>query len=455
MRAFTAACAGLLLGAGSATAGEGWTEFRGPAGTGHSDSTGLPREWSEPENVVWKTRIHGRGWSSPVVLGEQIWLTTATPEGHEMSVIALDRKDGRILCDKKIFDVASPEDTRQFNSFASPTPVIEEGRVFVHFGSYGTACLDTRTFEVLWQRRDLRCNHWRGPGSSPILYGDLLIVHFDGYDVQYAVALEKATGRTVWKADRTHDFGTDDGDLKKGYATPVVIEADGRAQLISPAAKAVVSLDPLTGRESWRVRYPQHSPAARPLFAHGLVYVANGRGKSDLLAIRPDGRGDVTDTHVAWKATRGIGASPSPLLVDDLIYAVSDKAGIVTCLDARTGTQIWQRRVGGGAHTASPLYADGALYFFAEDGQAVALQPGRETRELGRGRLDEGGVMATPAIVGRAIFVRTESHLYRLEKRPRDPRAARGGRGVGASKGGVYSRETGLPSRAVPLGREK
>ena len=264
-------CAALLALVGAVAAEDRWTEFRGPSGTGHSGSTGLPREWSETKNVAWKTRIHGRGWSSPVVLGKQVWLTTATPEGHELSVLALDRDDGRVLFDVKVFQVARPEDTRQYNSFASPTPVIEEGRVYVHFGSYGTAALDTRTGKVLWERRDLPCNHWRGPGSSPILHGGLLIVHFDGYDVQYAVALDKKTGRTVWRADRTHDFGTDDGDQKKGYATPVVIEASGRSQLISPAAKAVLSLDPLTGRELWRVRHPQHSAAARPLFAHGLV----------------------------------------------------------------------------------------------------------------------------------------------------------------------------------------
>jgi outer membrane protein assembly factor BamB len=249
-------------------------------------------------------------------------------------------------------------------------------------------------------------------------------VHFDGFDLQYAVALDKRTGRTVWRSDRTHDFGTDDGDQKKGYATPVVIQASGRAQLISPAAKAVLSLDPLTGRELWRVRYPQHSAAARPLFAHGLVYVASGRGKAELLAIRPDGHGDVTETHVAWKAIRGIGASPSPVLVGEHIYSVTDKAGVVTCLNAKTGAEVWQRRVGGGAHSASPLFADGALYFFGEDGSAVALEPGPESRELGRGALGEGGVMATPAIAGQAIFLRTESHLYRLERAvtPKGPR---------------------------------
>ena len=379
---------------------------------------GLPYEWSEAKNVVWKTRIHGRGWSSPVVLGRQVWLTTATPEGKELSVLAIDRDDGHVLFDTKLFDVAKPEDTRQYNSFASPTPVIEEGRVYTHFGSYGTAALDTETGKVVWARRDLPCNHWRGPASSPILYKGLLIVQFDGYDQQYAVALDKQTGRTVLKAVRGHDYGTDDGDQKKGFGTPVVIEAAGRFQLISPAAKAVFSLDPLTGQELWRVRYEQHSAAARPLFAHGLVYIDTGFSKADLLAIRPDGRGDVTATHVAWRAIKGIGAKPSPVLVGDLIYAVSDTGGVVTCLDATTGAEVWQHRLGATAHSASPLFADGALYFFSEDGSAVALKPGREYREMGRGRLEEEGVMATPAIAGKALFLRTESHLYRVEKRP-------------------------------------
>jgi len=417
MKPWLSAFAALLVSSGT-LAEDRWTEFRGPSGTGLSDATGLPRDWSEERNVVWKTGIHGRGWSSPVVLGTQVWLTTATADGKELSVLALGKDDGRVLIDKKVFDVAEPKDTRQYNSFASPSPVIEEGRIYVHYGSYGTAALDTGTGKVIWTRRDLPCDHWRGPGSSPILYKDLLIVHFDGYDLQYVVALDKKTGRTVWKADRTHDFGTDDGDQKKGFATPVVIEVGGKTQLISPAAKAVVSLDPRTGRELWRVRYPQHSAAARPLFAHGLVYVDTGYGKADLLAIRPDGRGDVTDTHVAWKATRGIGAKPSPLIVGDLLYAVADTGGVVTCLDAKTGLEVWQHRVGGGGHSASPVAAGGAIYFFAEDGSAMALAPGREYRELGRGSLAEKGLTATPAIAGRSLFVRTESHLYRLEARP-------------------------------------
>jgi outer membrane protein assembly factor BamB len=409
---------GALLAASGLCVAEDWTEFRGPSGTGHATAENLPLEWSETHGVAWKTPIHGRGWSSPVVLGDQVWLTTATPDGKRLSALALDRESGRVLFDQVIFEVAEPEDTAQYNSFASPTPVIEAGRVYLHFGSYGTAALDTSSFEVAWARRDLPCNHWRGPASSPILHGELLIVHFDGYDHQYAMAFDKRTGRTVWKARRSHDFGTDDGDMMKGFATPIAIRAGGREQLISPAAKAVVSLDPATGRELWRVRYPEHSAATRPLFGHGLVYLSTGFGRAQLLAIRPDGLGDVTDTHVVWKAFKGIGRKPSPLLVDDLIYTVSDSAGIVTSLDARTGEEVWQARVGGERHSASPLYAEGRIYVFAEDGSAAALRPGRSHHELGRGALGEGGVMATPAIAGDSFFVRTESHLYRIAKQP-------------------------------------
>ena len=422
MRRPAAVCVALFVFAGAAAAEDRWTEFRGPSGTGHSDSTGLPREWSETKNVVWKTRIHGRGWSSPVVLGKQVWLTTATPEGHELSVLALDRDDGRVLFDVRVFQVARPEDTRQYNSFASPTPVIEEGRVYVHFGSYGTAALDTRTGKVLWERRDLPCNHWRGPGSSPILHGDLLIVHFDGYDVQYAVALDKKTGRTVWRADRTHDFGTDDGDQKKGYATPVVIEAAGRAQLISPAAKAVLSLDPLTGRELWRVRYPQHSAAARPLFAHGLVYVASGRGKAELLAIRPDGHGDVTGTHVAWKAFRGIGASPSPVLVGEL-RLLRHRQGRGRDLPRREDRRRGLAATGRAESPTRPRPSSRTARSTSlpRTDRPSRWSPAPSPGSSAAAALGEGGVMATPAIAGKAIFLRTESHLYRLERSATGP----------------------------------
>jgi outer membrane protein assembly factor BamB len=396
---------------------DNWPEFRGANGEGRSEATGLPQEWSETKNVVWKTPIHGRGWSSPVVWGKQVWLTTGTPDGKELSVICVDRESGKVLVDHKLFDVPKPDELwRKYNSYASPTPVLEEGRAYVHFGTYGTACLDTKAGKVLWARQDLLCNHWRGAGSSPILFENLLILTFDGYDVQYLVALDKKSGKTVWKANRSHDFGTDDGDRKKGFSTPSVIDVGGKHQLISAASAAAVAYDPMNGQVLWWVKYSGHSPATRSLFANGLVYVTSGAGH-ELIAVKPDGKGDVTSSHVAWKTNKGIGHKPSPLIVEDLMYVVSDNAA-ACCLDAKTGAQVWSQRVAGSAFSASPLYADGMIYFFAEDGSATVISTGREYKEIARNKIDGGSeCKSTPAISGKSIFIRTDSFLYRIEKK--------------------------------------
>lgn len=294
---------GLISGVSGWTAD--WPQLRGPTGDGHGQATNLPVTWSEQESVAWKTPIHGRGWSSPVVWGDQIWLTTAAEDGRQFYAVCVDAKSGQIKHDVHLFDTETPDEIHVTNSYASPTPVIEQDRVYVHFGTYGTACLDTRTGDVLWQRRDLPCNHWRGPGSSPILFEDLLIVHLDGYDLQYVAALDKQTGATRWKTDRNIDYQTDDGDLKKAFCTPIVIEVAGQLQLISPAAKATIAYDPRTGRELWRFRYENHSATARPLFGHGLLFLNSGFSKAELYAIKPGTSGDITDTHVVWKVDRG------------------------------------------------------------------------------------------------------------------------------------------------------
>jgi len=416
----TALVLGTLLGVSANRAEENWTEFRGPGGTGHSDATSLPREWSETKNVVWKTAIHGKGWSSPVVWGKQVWLTTGTPDGKELFVLCLDRETGKIEHDVKLFTVEKPDELwMKFNSYASPTPVIEEGRIYVTFGTYGTACLDTKTAKPLWVRNDLHCNHWRGAGSSPIVHGNLLILTHDGYDVRYLVALDKKTGQTVWKSERNHDFGKNgkDGDSMKGFSTPIVIDVAGKHQLITPASSAAVSLDAATGKPLWLVSYPSHSPAARSLYGNGLVYVTTG-AEREIIAIRPDGKGDVTSSHIAWRGKRkGIGHKPSPVLVDDLIFSVDDNA-TAGCIDAKTGEQVWVNRVTGPAFSASPLYADGVIYFFAEDGSATVIQPGREYKEIAKNKLDGGKeCKQTPAIAGKSFFIRTESNLYRIEQK--------------------------------------
>ena len=395
------------------SAAENWPEFRGPTGDGHARSLGLPAVWSERNQVVWKTAVHGRGWSSPVIWDGQIWLTTATEDGTKLYAMCFDEDSGRILYDLLLFEVAQPQEIHAFNSYASPTPTIEQGRVYVHFGSPGTACLDTSSGRVHWQRTDLPCNHWRGAGSSPILFEDLLIVHLDGYDYQYVVALDKATGQTRWKIERNIAYGTDDGDLKKAFCTPIIISVNGQLQLISPAAKAAIAYDPRTGKEIWRIRYDNHSATARPLYGLGMVFINSGFSKASLMAVRPQATGDVTDSHIAWTTDRSIGSKPSHLLIDDLLYVVHDQ-GTASCLDARTGEPVWQKRLGGN-FSASPIYADGKIYFMNEEGMTTVIRPGREFTVLATNRLDDG-CLASPAVADRALFIRTTTHLYRIER---------------------------------------
>ncbi len=396
----------------SVAAGDNWPQFRGPTGNGHAAADNLPVRWSETSNIRWQTPIHGRGWCSPVVWGDQIWLTSATEDGREMSVICVNQNSGAIDFDIKLFHNDEPRFCHPLNSYASPSPVIEEGRVYVHFGSYGTACLDTSTGEEIWMRRDLPCNHWRGPGSSPLLYSEMLIVHFDGYDFQYVVALDKRTGQTIWKKDRDIDYGTDDGDQMKAYCTPIVVEVDGQPQLISPAAKAALAYEPFTGKELWRIRYDEHSATARPLFGHGKFYINTGFSRAQLLAVRAGGHGDITDTHIEWRAQRGVPSMPSQLLVDGLIYMVHD--GVVTCLDAESGQVVWRQRIGG-KYSASPIYAGGKIYFFSQEGQTTVVQAGRRYEQLAVNELGDG-FMASPAVTGNALILRSRSQLYCIEE---------------------------------------
>ena len=413
-----------LLLASPARGEENWPQFRGPTGQGLSDATGLPLTWSETEHVTWKTPIHGKAWSSPVVFGRQVWLTTATEDGGDLFAIAVDRASGKILHDQKIFHADAPQHADKFNSHGSPTPVIEEGRVYISFGSTGTACLDSQTGRVLWQRRDLPCNHWRGAGSSPTLWRNLLILHFDGADYQYVVALDKTDGRTVWKTDRSIDFQdltaegkpVRDGDFRKAFSSPLVITHDGQPVLISVGSNATYCYEPATGKELWRVEERKHhSGTVRPVVGHGMVFTATGLAKGELWAVKLGGHGVVTDTHVVWKSTRNVPNRPSPLLIGDLLFMVDQDGGIASCLEAKTGEAVWRERLPGiGNHSASPIYADGRAYFFNENGNCTVIEAGRKFSVLAENKLDDG-FMASPAVAGKALFLRSKTHLYRIE----------------------------------------
>jgi outer membrane protein assembly factor BamB len=411
----------MIFWATLAQAADNWTQFRGPGSQGRSDSVGMAVNPADPANVRWKTPIHGRAWSSPVVWGKQVWLTSATEDGTQLFAICVDRETGKIIYDLKLFDVATPQYAHPFNTYASPTPVIEEGRVYVTFGSPGTACLDTATGKVLWSRTDFVCNHFRGAGSSPIPFENLLLMHFDGSDFQFVVALDKSTGKTVWKTNRSIDYqdlNADgkpkvDGDLRKGFSTPVIADVAGRPVMISLASKACYAYDPRTGLELWRVEERDcHSGSSTPVLGDGLVYACMGHARGQLFAMRPDGKGVVSTTHVAWKVQQNIPTRNSPVRVGELLYVVDDN-GVATCLDARTGQEIWRQRLKG-QYSASPLFADGRIYFFSETGHITVIEPGRQYKQLAEGKMDDG-FMASAAVAGNAFYLRSKTSLYRVE----------------------------------------
>ena len=409
-----------------------WPEFRGPRGNGTSTATNLPLHWSEQQNVKWKTPVHGRAWSSAVIWDKQVWLTTATENGRELFVVCLDRETGRVLRDFKVLEIAKPQYCHPFNSYASPTPAIETGRLYVSFGAPGTLCLDTQTGTVLWARRDLECNHYRGAGSSPILCGNLLILNFDGSDHQFIVAFDKTTGRTVWRKDRSIDFqdlGPDGqpemtGDYRKAFATCQVATLDGRTTLLSQGSKALYAYDPPSGAELWRVEErSNYSGSTRAVTGHGLVFVPSGFGSGQVLAIRPGKPGEVLDAkapgpptmqlQVVWKTKHNVPKKPSLLLLGDLLYAIDDN-GVATCWEAMTGKVVWSERIGG-HYSASPLAAGGRIYLFSEEGKTTVLATGREFNKLAENQMGDG-FMASPAVSGKALFLRSRTHLYRVEE---------------------------------------
>jgi outer membrane protein assembly factor BamB len=414
-----------------------WPEFRGPSGNGHVTApdkkpADLPLTWSETENVRWKTPIPHRGWATPVVMDGQIWLATATEDGHDYFAICLDAASGKILHNKKLFHSESPEPLgNNTNCYAACSPAIEPGRVYVHFGSYGTACLDTASGNVLWQRDDLRCRHYRGPSSSVVLFENLAILTFDGVDLQYLVAIDKETGKNVWKTDRDVKWndqdvtGRDpaeaqrmrDGDHRKAHSTPLIIAgADDRPQLLSGGAKAAFSYDPRTGRENWRIEFDDFSVAPRPVYEDGIAYLVTGITHPELWAVRTNSTGDISDTQsVVWRLKSRVAKTASPLLIDGLIYMITDD-GILNCIDATNGAPVYSKRIGG-QFAASPIFLPGSeprIYLCDEDGQTTIIKPGRKFEQLAQNTLDDG-CMASPAADDNALILRTKTHLYRIE----------------------------------------
>ena len=414
----------LSIGYAEPTLKDQWPEFRGPNGNGIVvGERGLPTTWSEEKNIAWKTKIDGKAWSSPVVWDDQIWITNSSADGKLMEGICINKKDGKIKYRLSLFSNETVEPLgNNVNSYGSPSPVIEKDAVYIHFGSYGTTAIDTNSGKEIWKRTDLECRHFRGPGSSPIIFQDMLILTMDGVDFQYVIALDKKTGKTKWKTERStkwDDVEPDgkirgDGDLRKAYTTPTFLKVSGKTIMISPGAKSCFAYNPINGKELWNITYSGYSNASRTVIYKDNAIINSGYGKPHLISVKidPSAAGDISRTHINWDIFKRVPKRSSPIIVGDQLYMTTDE-GILTCLDAKTGESNWSDRMPG-HYSASPIFADGKLYFFSEMGHCYVIVPGGDYNLISKNKLDSG-FMASPAISGKAIYARSKTHLYRIE----------------------------------------
>lgn len=417
-------------------ADQNWPQWRGPDGQGHSEATGLPLKWSETENVAWKRSLPGRGHSSPVIWGKQIWATTAVEkaasaeekakrlkantgdqpvtvlESVSLRAICIDRDSGEIISDNEVLNVREPQWVHELNSYSSPTPVVEDGRLYCHFGAFGTACVATESGSVLWRNQENQIMHENGPGSTAVVWQDKLIFHCDGSDKQYVCALDKATGKTAWKTNRSGEMHANP-QQKKAYGTPLIVEMNGRPVVVSTGADWLYGYDPATGKELWKVPYGQlgFSMSPRPVAGLGMIFFSTSFGKPEVFALKYEG---LPTPEIVWHNSKNGPNIPSPLLVGDELCFVSD-GGIFSCVDARTGTEHYRERLGG-KFTSSPLFADGRIYVCSREGVVTVLKPGKKFEILAQNKFDEG-IYGSPAALDGALFIRSDKSLYRIGKK--------------------------------------
>jgi outer membrane protein assembly factor BamB len=397
-----------------------WTHFRGSNLNGIAETDNIPPKWDD-SLIKWKTEIHDRGYSSPVVYNNQIWLTTATSDGKGLYAVCIDFQTGEIVYDIKVFTPEKVEGKHSLNTYASPTPCIGDGFVYVHYGSLGTACIKTADGSVVWKRDDFKCKHVQGPASSPVLYKDLIILHFEGTDVRYIVALDKSTGNLVWRSDRPAEPYEPLSQIgRKAYITPIIINVKGVDMLISPGSAVCIAYDANTGKEIWRVVDGAESTVAMPFTENGVVFWytgymvdSNGSEYSELLAVNPDGKDNITGTNVLWKKRDGLSRnqSLSPVIKDGLIYTVTTR-NILMCIDAKTGEEVWSTHVTSN-YDASPIYVNGNIWFFSVKGEVLVIKAGRIYEVVAKNQMDSG-IWATPAVLRNSAIVRTQKYLYRI-----------------------------------------
>lgn len=416
--------ASILLTASAATvSAENWPQFRGPTGQGISSEKNLPLRWSAASNVAWRTEIPGQAWSSPVVWGARVFVTTTTENGTKCRVLCLDRDSGKILWNTPVVEQV-PLRKEGKNSYATPTPVADGERVYAVFGDGSMAAVG---FDgaVAWTNREVQFYSRHGLGASPIVHGDLLIMPFDGsnrvreagqwpnnsaeeqlgwrtpWDKAEVVALDRRTGKRVWTGRR--------GKSRIAHATPVVMREGGRELLVSIAGDAVQGFDLKTGERLWTVYSQGEGLVPTPVTGDGLIFAASGFEKPTVRAVRPGGSGDVTATHIAWEQKKGVPNQPSLLYFASRLYGITD-GGIAHCFDAKTGDIVWQERVGGN-FSASPVLADGRIYFLSEAGVTTVIEAAPQFKVLATNPLDEK-CQASMAVSGGRLFIRTEKALF-------------------------------------------
>jgi outer membrane protein assembly factor BamB len=397
-----------------------WTYFRGTNLNGIAETENIPLKWDDSV-IKWKIKIHDSGYSSPVVYGNQIWVTTAKADGKEIYAVCIDFNTGKVIYDIKVFTPVEIEGKHSVNTYATPTPCIEKGFAYVHYGSIGTACINTSNGSIVWQQTGLKCNQVHAAASSPIIYKNLIILHFEGIDVRFITALDKTTGKVVWKSDRPEapyeklpTYG------KPAFITPIIINVKGRDMLISNGSAICQAFDPGTGKEIWRVVDGAETTIAMPFTENGVLYwytgfnvAENKKTYTDLLAVNPDGKGDITGTNIIWnkKDETSDNQMLSPLIKNGLIYTVTTK-DIMMCIDAGTGEEIWSKHVTS-HYNASPVYINGNVWFFSVKGEVLVLKAGRNYEIISQNTMDSG-IWATPAVLRNSMIMRTQNYLYSI-----------------------------------------
>ncbi len=390
-----------------------WPEFRGPSAQGISLATNVPTRWSASSNVLWKTDAPA-GWSSPVISQGRVYLTGSIEKDGQVSLraLSLDLATGKTAWNVEAInaDPAAIGAKHRKNGLASPTPIVRDGKLYVHFGHLGTAALDLHG-KILWVQTSIKYPPVHGNGSSPILVDGGLVFSCDGASDPFLIALDAATGKQKWRTSRNSPAKS-----QFSFATPLAIDLDGRRVIISPTSGFVGGYDPATGRELWRSGYGQgYSVIPRPVYAHGLLFVGSGYDRPLIYAVNPKGAsGDVTKSAIVWSEAKGAPNTPSLLVVGDELFAVSD-SGIATCYDARSGKIHWSERLGGG-FSASPVFADGKIYFQNEEGAGFVVKAAKSFTLLSKNELGDR-TLASPAVIDNAILIRSASALWRIGSR--------------------------------------